>query len=73
MSVSKKRVTAYLSEELNTRMWNHISQSTSGSSTYGAVSNFVTNAVTHYLAEPYHAEFIRDNYVLKDKEDEENV
>ena len=71
MSMNKKKVTAYLSEELNTRMWTHISQTSEGSSTYGAVSNFVTNAVTHYLAEPYYEEFIKENYILKDKDEED--
>ena len=73
MSMNKKKVTAYLPEELNTRMWTHINQTSEGSSTYGAVSNFITNAVTNYLAEPYHAEFIRDNYILKTEEDDEDV
>ncbi len=57
----KKKVTAYIPEDLNTRMWTHINQASSGTSTYGAVSNFVTDAVTNYLAEPYHTEFIKDN------------
>lgn len=68
MSTSKKKVTAYLPEELNTQMWSYISNNTSGSSTYGAVSNFVTNAVMSYLADPYHAEFIKDK-----EEEDENV
>ena len=70
MSPSKKKLIAYLPEELNTQMWTHISNNTSGSSTYGAVSNFVTNAVISYLADPYHAEFIKDNHTEKEEEDE---
>lgn len=58
--MDKKKVTAYLPAELNTQMWTYINEAASGSSTYGAVSNFVTNAVISYLADPYHAEFIKD-------------
>ena len=73
MSTNKRKVTAYIPEELNTQMWSYISQSTDGSSTYGAVSNFVTNAVISYLADPYHAEFIKDNSTPKDEEEDKCV
>ena len=68
--MDKKKVTAYIPDKLNTRMWTHINQSSPGSSTYGAVSNFVTNAVTHYLAEPYHSEFFKDNPITKKEEEQ---
>lgn len=63
-----QKVTAYISEDLNTRMWTHINLSSQGSSTYGAVSNFVSNAFTNYLAEPHHTEFMKDRYTPKKEE-----
>ena len=69
--MDKKKVTAYIPEELNTRMWLHINQTSEGTSTYGAVSNFVTNAVTSYLAEPYHTEFISNDFIYKEVKDED--
>ena len=69
--MDKKKVTAYIPKELNTRMWIHINQTSAGTSTYGAVSNFVTNAVTCYLAEPHYTDFVSDNSQSEEVKDED--
>lgn len=63
--MDKKKVTVYFTDELNTKMWTFINETSKGTSTYGAMSNFVSNAVTSYLAEPYHTEYFKDDFTAK--------